>query len=133
MNKQDREAMSVLSKQVFGSRNSWRKILEKGMMDVQTRTITETVPGEDGAPDTTRQVQVAISSSNGKPIKISRYFSETELLSYMTERKDSFDAMMAQFQAQQDALVAKEKSDKAAQAQADLQIRIHEFAAGSGS
>ena len=133
MNKQDREAMSVLSKQVFGSRNSWRKILEKGMLDVQTRTITETVPGEDGAPDTTRQVQVAISSSNGKPIKISRYFSETELLGYMTERKDSFDAMMAQFQAQQDALVAKEKADKAAQAQADLQSRIHEFAAGSGS
>jgi hypothetical protein len=127
MNKLERAQIADLSKLVFGSRTAWKKILEKGMLEHQTRTVDEVVPGKNGEPDTTRQVQVAVTQGK-TPIKTTRYFTESQLVAYMVDRKEQFEKMMAQFKQQQAEAQAAGQAAKEARR---LEQEVHNHATGS--
>lgn len=112
-----RNELNELCKEIFGVPSKWRKVLEKGTSELMTRTIKENVPGENGAPDTVKEVLVPILTDYGAKQKYRKYYTVDELLNLLRDLK-----------AQKIAFLAKQKSD---QERKELEKKIHEQANGS--
>jgi prophage tail gpP-like protein len=123
MTKAEREEMKALSTQVFGGPNRYKKIMQKGLLETQTHSIMELVPGENGEPDTARETQVP-DTVNGRPVRVVRYPTETEMRDMMVKQRDSYLKSVAEYQAKQEA----EKQEAEAK---KLQNEVHNHLVGS--
>ena len=74
-----REELNALSKEVFGVPSKWQKILKDGTTSVLTRRTTETVPGKDGEPATTRPVDVPILTEHGAKQLVTKHYTVDEI------------------------------------------------------
>lgn len=123
LNRNERDQLKALSKEVFGVSSRYQRFLE-GVAEVITHEVDEEVPGDGDAPATTRKVRVPTLTANGvKQTRIKRYtFQETLdlLLSFKAQR----DAMIKAQLDQQAAAAAKK-------AQAELQKKVQDELAGS--
>src|ERR1035437_517321 len=101
-----RKEMEELSKVVFGSRSKYKKFIDNGIPQMVTKKVMETVPGVDGAPDTTKEVEVDVLDENGvKQIRV-KHFTVDQMFAWMIELKTTHEAMVANIQAQQAAAQA---------------------------
>lgn len=105
--------MRDLSQQVFGSPNKWRKILDKGLDEVVTTMVDETVPGVDGAEPTTRKVEVPVKATqSGGKLRVKKYYTFEALKTWMLELKVRRDEVIAQIKKMQEEQKAAEEAQK---------------------
>lgn len=90
-----RKELDALSKEVFGASSRWKRFVE-GVMEPLTKTIVEVVPGENGAPDTTKETKVLDTIRGVKQSVIKRYTLEEtkKILLGMKAQKDAYIAKM---------------------------------------
>lgn len=112
-----REEMNALSKEVFGVPSKWQKLLRKGTMNLQTKEITEVVPGEEGKEPTTKKSTVAKLNEHGAKYSVQKYYTVEEIKKIMLDAK-------AAMQAARDAQEARKK-------QLELERSVHEQASGT--
>lgn len=124
LSKEDREQFKILSQQLFGSSTVWKKILDRGTTELQTRTIIEDVPGENGAEPTKKESKVPVLAPNGTKQYYQKYYTVDELKAFMLDIKAKRDVMIANMIKQQEE--AKKKKDEE-----DLLKKIQEDAGGS--
>lgn len=118
--REQREQMKALSQEIFGASSKWQKLYKYD--EVLTQTVTETVPGVDGAPDTTKEVKLPVFVEGTKVKQISRKYRTTqevlELLLSFKEKRDAYIANMKKLQAE--ALAKRQADEAAKKLQADL-------------
>jgi hypothetical protein len=119
-----REELKSLSKEVFGVSSKWQKLMEYD--HVLTHKVKETVPGENGEPDTEREVEVPLYAPGTTKVKqsVRKYRTPEEVLELLKGFKAKRDEFIAQMKAQQEA--AKAKAAEEAQAK-----KVQEELAGS--
>ena len=109
----EREELNALSKEVFGVSSKWQKFF-KGVSELYTKTVKEVVPGDKGAPDTTKEVTVPVLLDGAKQYKTKAYSVDecrTLLLQAIAQR----DAYLAEMKKQQElAEIAKKVQEQAA-------------------
>lgn len=112
-NKEQRQELKALSQEVFGVSSKWQKLLEYD--EVKKTKVKETVPGENGAPDTEREVEVPLYVP-GTKVKQStrRYRSIEEVLELLREFKAKRDEYIAQIKKQQEEAKAKKEAEEQA-------------------
>lgn len=110
--KEEREELSALSKEVFGTRSQWQKMVTKGYSELLTRKTSEVVPGENGAEPTTRQIDVPILTPHGSKQYITKYHTAETVKTYMLGLKKHRDDIMAMIQKQNEERKAKEEQAK---------------------
>lgn len=109
--REQREQMKALSQEIFGASSKWQKLYKYDA--ALTLTKTETVPGVDGAPDTTKEVEVPLYVEGTKVKQFERKYRTTQevldlLLSFKAKR-DEYLANMKKLQAE---ALAKRKADE---------------------
>lgn len=115
--RKEREELNVLSKEVFGVSSRWQKFF-KGVPELVTKTVTETVPGDKGAPDTTREVVVPVLLNGAKQYRVRAYSAE-ECKKLLLDAKRQRDEYIAKLKAQKE--------------QQELEKKIHEQATGKSA
>ena len=105
-----REQLKALSMEIFGKSSRYQKLFEYDQ--VKTHKIKETVPGENGAPDTEVEKEVPLLY-NGSKQSTRRYRSVEEVLQLLLDFKAKRDEYIAQMKKQQEE--AKAKADAEAQ------------------
>lgn len=106
-----REELNALSLEVYGVSSKWQKLLERGTNELITKTVTETVPGENGQPDETKEVQVP-DTFNGVNQYRHRNYTLDEVKTLLLSMKKSRDEIIAKM--------------KEAQAKREFEKKIHE-------
>lgn len=117
--REQRELLKALSTEIFGVSSRYQKLYEG--QELVTKTVTETVPGENGAPDTQKEVKVPVLAANGaKQFRVVRRSTEEvlELLQGFKVKRDEFLAQMKQ--QQEEAQAAKAAEDLAKKVQEDF-------------
>jgi hypothetical protein len=102
LSREEKEELNKLSKDVLGASSRWRKMIENGYAEQIMRTVVEEVPGENGAPATTRTVQIPVLLENGVKQYRTQYHTVESVRTFMLELKDQRDQIMAQIQKQKD-------------------------------
>jgi hypothetical protein len=110
-----REELNALSKEIFRVSSKWQSLLEHGENILVTETKTETVPGENGAPDTTEEVQVPVLKNGMK-----QYTHVTYTLEEVHQR-------LLKIKKNRDEYIAKIRE---AQAKKELEKRVNDEAQG---
>lgn len=109
--KEQREKMKALSLEIFGASSKWQKLYKYD--EVLTQTVTETVPGVDGAPDTAKEVKLPVFVEGTKVKQSTRKYRTTDevmaLLVSFKEKRDEYLANMKKLQAE---ALAKRKADE---------------------
>ena len=103
--------MKALSLEIFGASSKWQKLYKYDA--ALTLTKTETIPGVDGAEDTTKEVEVPLYVEGTKVKQFERKYRTTQevldlLLSFKAKR-DEYLANMRKLQAE---ALAKRKADE---------------------
>ncbi len=111
--KEEREELSALSKEVFGTRNQWQKMITKGFSELVTKKTNEVVPGENGTEPTTREVTVPVLTEYGAKQFVTKYYTPETVKEYMLGLKKQRDEIMAMIKQQNDERKAKEEQAKA--------------------
>jgi hypothetical protein len=109
-----REELNELSKFVYGVSSKWQSILDHGFKELVTETKTETVPGENGEPDTTKEIKVAVLKNGVNQYRIKRYSLE-EVKVLLLVGKAQREAMIARYQEMQRQKQAEAKVQELAQ------------------
>lgn len=109
--KETREEMAILSKEVFGSAGRWRKLLENGQNELVTKTVTEEVPGENGAEPTFKDVKMPVLEANNAKLFKMKYYTFETLKEYMLELKVKRDEILAMIKKQQEEQKAKKEAE----------------------
>lgn len=124
-----REALTALSKEVYGATSRWIKLATEGRLQLETEEVTELVPAEDESGESTeRKVQVPVKYKNTQMNMLSkRRLSLEEVEAEMNARKEILEMLRAQAKANRDAQIA---AQKALQDQARME---QEVAALTGS
>jgi hypothetical protein len=109
--REQREQMKALSLEIFGASSKWQKLYKYDA--ALTLTKTETIPGVDGAEDTTKEVEVPLYVEGTKVKQFERKYRTTQevldlLLSFKAKR-DEYLANMRKLQAE---ALAKRKADE---------------------
>ncbi len=116
--REEREELKALSKEVFGVPSRYRKLY--ATQELITHKVAETVPGENGEPDTTKLVEVPLLQNGVKQYR-SKYRSTEEVLQLLRDFKVKRDEYMAQVKKQQEeAKAKKEAEEKLKRIQEDL-------------
>jgi hypothetical protein len=97
LTREQREELNALSKELMGTPSRWQKLLERGYYETVTEEKDEEVPGENGAPSTTRKVQVP-KLEHGMVVRTIKHHTYESLLSMLTAMKKSRDEMYAAFE-----------------------------------
>lgn len=115
--RKDREELNALSKEVFNVSSKWQKFF-RGVPELVTKTVKETVPGDNGAPDTEKEVVVPVLLDGAKQYKTKAYSIEDcrKLLLDAKKRRDEYLAKI-----------------KEQQALAEVQKKVQEQAAGKST
>lgn len=113
--REQRDQMKALSLEIFGKSSRYQKMFQYD--EVLTRKVKETVPGENGAPDTEREVEVPVMVGPGKGSKQSRrkYRTVEQVIQVLVEFKAKRDEFIAQMKKQQEEAAAKKEADLQAQ------------------
>ncbi len=113
-----RKELDAISKEVFGASSKWQKYL-KGVQELVTKTVKETVPGDNGAPDTERDITVPVLTPEGAKQYRTKVYGVDEIRT-----------MLLNFKAQRDAIIAQMK---AAEELKKAQQQVQELAAGKST
>lgn len=96
-----RERMNALSKEVTGVASKWKSMLDHGTNELVTEMKTETIPGENGQPDKTEEVKVPVLMNGTKQFRHKSYtFEEVETL--FLNMKKGRDEYLAKLKAQRE-------------------------------
>lgn len=118
--REQREKLKLLSSEVFGSSSKWQKLYK--FDETLKHTITETIPGIDGAEDTTKEVEVPLYVEGTKVKQMVRKYRTTEeveaLLVTFKAKRDEYIANMKKAQA--DALAKRQADEAAKKLQSDF-------------
>lgn len=118
--REQREQMKLLSSEIFGASSKWQKLYKYDA--ALTLTKTETIPGIDGAEDTTKEVEVPLYVEGTKVKQFERKYRTTEevlaLLLSFKQKRDEYLANMKKLQAE--ALAKRQADEKAKKLQEDL-------------
>jgi len=107
LTRQEREELKALSKEIFGVSSKYEKFYVQKELIV--RKTTEIVPGENGEPDTMKDVEVPVSV-NGVRQWQNKYRTTEEVLQLLQEFKAGRDAYAAQVKLQEEEAKAKEEA-----------------------
>lgn len=122
--RQERDELNALSKELFGSANKWRNLVEKGYTEPVTRMIKEEVPGENGAESTFKESRVFLLTESGGKQSVIKYHTV-----------ESVKALMLEFKVKKDAYIAeslkKQEEEKAKKEKDEHQKTVHRALAGS--
>lgn len=113
ISREDRERLKSLSKEIFGASGRWTKFLNNGTKELVTRKTVEIVPGENGAPDTEKEVEVPVLMNGVKQYR-QKYYTVESLLEFLTSLKIKRDEFMAMMKQQQEEAKAKKEAVEAA-------------------
>lgn len=119
--REQREQLKALSLECFGVQSRYQKLFEYNK--VLTHKVKETVPGENGQPDTEREVEVPLYAKNTTKVKQSRatYRSVEEVIALLLDFKQKREEYMAKMKAaQEEAKAARESVEKAKKLQEEL-------------
>lgn len=122
--REQRETLKALSKEIFGASGRWTKLLRDGTKELITRKTKEKVPGENGEPDTEKEVTVPVLTPNGVKQFRQKYYTVESLLELLQGVKVKRDEFMAMVKAQKEA-------DAEAKKAAELQKQVQEDLGGS--
>lgn len=118
--KEQRDLMKSLSLEIFGASSKWQKLYK--YTETLTQTVTETVPGVDGAPDTTKEVKLPVFVEGTKVKQMKSKYRTTEevmeLLLSFKQKRDEYLANMRKLQAE--ALAKRQADENAKKLQAEL-------------
>lgn len=104
-----REELNALSKEVFGVASRWQKFID-GVKEPVTRKVIENVPGENGAPDTVREMNVQIPYGDSKiPQYVIKQYTPQETKELLVKMKKQRDEYFAKMKEQQDLKKATER------------------------
>ena len=96
--REQREQLKALSTEIFGKSSRYQSLYEQ--KELVTRTVVETIPGENGAPDTTKETQVPDLLNGSKRYRIKHNTTEEVL------------AILLKLKAIQDEYLAKRKQEQ---------------------
>lgn len=119
--REQRDQMKALSLEIFGKTSRYQKLFEYD--EVLTHSVEETVPGENGEPDTVKKVQVPTFAKNTTKVKQSRrkYRTVEQVIQVLQEFKAKRDEFIAKMKAEQEAAkVKKDAEDQAKKIQEEL-------------
>lgn len=109
--REEREQLKALSTQVFGASSRYKKLYEYD--HVLTHKVTETVPGENGQPDTEVEKEVPLLY-NGSKQSVRRYRTTEEVIQLMLDFKTKREEFLAQMKKQQEEQKSKKEADELA-------------------
>jgi hypothetical protein len=108
-----RKELNELSKDLFGVSSRWQKMV-KGTQELVTKKVKETVPGENGAPDTEREFEVPHLLDGAKQYRTKSMTFE-QVKEFMLTLKKGRDEQMAKMKAAREAQeLAKKIQEQAA-------------------
>lgn len=109
--REQREQMKNLSLEVFGKSSRYKKLFEYN--HVLTHKVKEVVPGENGAPDTEKEVEVPLYAKGTTKVKqsVRKYRSVEEVIELLMNFQAQRMAFMAQMKQQQEEARAKKAAD----------------------
>lgn len=108
-----REELKKLSQEIFGASSKWKKFLDNGTKELVTMKKVETVPGENGAPDTQKEVDVPILFNGVKQYR-QKYYTVESLLELFQGLKKKRDEFMAMIKKQNEEAQAKKLAEEQA-------------------
>lgn len=127
MSRADRDELNALSKEVFGASSKWKKLIERGYVEMITEETTELVPGKtDEEEPTTRKVQVPVKRHDGALQFTTKHHTVESIKEYMLERKVKLEAVRAQIKKMQEEAAAKKAAD-------ELKKKVHADLHGSAT
>ena len=107
LDSQTREELEALSKEVFGTTSRYQTLMTKGESLPVTFTVTELVPGVDGAEDTTREVEVNETVPGSKVLRLKHVYHTVESVRKrmldIKSKQDQYRALVAQMEANKKA------------------------------
>jgi len=106
--REQREQLKALSLEIFGKSSRYKKLYE--FDEVLTKSVTETIPGVDGAPDKEETKEVPVLFNGSKQSR-RRYRSTSEVLDLMVAFKVKREEFLAQMKQQQEE--AKKRKEEA--------------------
>lgn len=125
LTKEEKGELSVLSKEVFGTRSRWQKLVNQGYPRLLTEEVTEFVPGEKEEDEgTTRKVQVPAKRHDGAMQSTTVRHTVESVKEYMLQRKEMLDKIRAEIKRQQEEAKAKKELEEQA-------LKVHEELHGS--
>jgi len=116
ISRNERKELDALSKEVFGTSSRWQKLVNRGYVELVTEKVTETVPGENGEPDTTREVDAPKLRKDGAHQSVMKQHTVESIREAMLEGKAKIDEMKAKIAAMQAEQAAKQEADARAKA-----------------
>lgn len=122
VDKETREELTALSKEVFGSTTKWKKILDEGTIELVTRKTTQKVKNAAGIEED-QEITVPVLM-NGVRQFTSKYFTLETLKEFMLDLKVKRDEFVKMIEEQQ-------KAQKEAAEKAKLAESINSDAGGS--
>jgi hypothetical protein len=125
LTREERDELNALSKEVFGSKSKWQKLINQGYAKLLTEEVTEFVPGEKEEDEgTTRKVQVPTRRQDGARQSTTVRYTVESIKEYMLQRKEMIDNFKAQIKKQQEDAKAKKELEEQA-------LKVHEELHGS--
>lgn len=107
-----REQMKLLSSEIFGASSKWQRLYKYD--ETVTTMVTETVPGENGAPDTTREVKVPVYVGEKVKQFKRQYRTTEEVLALLLDFKTKRDEYLANMKKMQEEALERRLAAEAA-------------------
>jgi hypothetical protein len=130
LSKEEREELSNLSKEVFGTRSRWQKMVERGSSELLTRKTIKEVANEAG--DITHQeTEEAILTTSGRQQFITKHHTIDSVREYMVSLKKQRDEIIAMINKQNEESKAKAEAEKAKAEQEQALMNVNSQGGGS--
>jgi len=112
LTKEEREELSTLSKEVFGTRNQWQKMINKGHPELITRKVVKDVANEAGEI-TQEESTEPILTSSGRQQFSTKYYTVESVKEHMLALKKQRDEIIAMINKQNEERKAKAEQERA--------------------
>lgn len=112
LTKEEREELSTLSKEVFGTRSQWHKMITKGMPELITKKVVKDVANEAGEIVQEESTE-AILTTSGRQQFSTKYYTVESVMEYMLALKAQRDEIIAMINKQNEERKAKAEQEKA--------------------
>jgi hypothetical protein len=109
IDKELREEMKALSKELLGTSSKWEKIVRDGILVPRTKMEKIIVPGKDGQPDTENEIKVLALNEQKQKVYDTKYLTAEELLDELRKIKSEKTKMEEERKRQQE--LAKRQKD----------------------
>lgn len=115
------EEMNILSKEVLGSKNRWRKLVEEGVPVQVTEDTTRYIPGPEGKEEESKTEVVktpvlhyGLNDASGINKFYTKRYTVEEAKEYLLKIKTQYNHLKKQFDAMQNEQKAKQKAENIA-------------------